>query len=58
LQGATYKRARALQPTIDHRDSQAICDFVICAWRTNDAKHDMSIDELKTFCRLVLEHNP
>ena len=51
-------RARALQPTIDHRDSQAICDFVICAWRTNDAKHDMSIDELKTFCRLVLEHNP
>ncbi|MCP9832844.1 hypothetical protein KBY95_00685 [Cyanobium sp. Aljojuca 7A6] len=58
LQGATYKRARALQPTIDHRDSRPICDFVICAWRTNDAKHDMSSEELKEFCRLVLEHNP
>lgn len=57
-QGASYKRARAMQPTIDHRNSEPICDFVICSWRTNDAKHDMSIEELKEFCRLVLEHNP
>ncbi|MCP9828780.1 hypothetical protein KBZ19_09810 [Synechococcus sp. L2F] len=57
-QGASYKRARAMQPTIDHRNSEPICDFVICSWRTNDAKHDMSIEELKEFSRLVLEHNP
>lgn len=58
LRGGAYKKELAMKPTIDHRNSEPVCDFVICAWRTNDAKHDMSIDELKEFCRLVLEHNP
>ena len=54
----TYKRAQAMQPTINHRKSEPVCDFVICDWRTIDVKHDMSIDELKEICRLDLEHNP
>jgi hypothetical protein len=57
LRGGAYKKELAMKPTIDHRNSEPVCDFVICAWRTNDAKHDMSIDELKECCRLVLEHN-
>jgi len=47
-----------MQPTINHRKSEPVCDFVICDWRTIDVKHDMSIDELKEICRLDLEHNP
>ncbi|MFQ6539738.1 MULTISPECIES: hypothetical protein [Aphanothece] len=54
--GASYKRARAMQPTIDHRESLPELDFVICAWRTNDAKHDMTHEELLEFCRRVLAH--
>lgn len=56
-QGAAYKRARSMQPSIDHRNSLPVCDFVICAWRTNDAKSDMSIEEFKALCNLVLIHN-
>jgi hypothetical protein len=31
---------------------------VICAWRTNDAKHDMTPPELLEFCKAVLNHSP
>ena len=53
-EGAAYKRARWMQPTVDHLNSLPVCDFVICSWRTNDAKGDMSVEELKEFCGLVL----
>ena len=33
-------------------------DVVICAWRTNDSKHDMSPQELLAFCRAVIRHSP
>lgn len=55
--GGVYKRQLALLPTIDHRNNTPEADFVICGWRTNDSKHDQSIEELKAFCRMVLEHN-
>ncbi len=32
-----HKRHYALLPTIDHRTNRPEADFVICAWRTNDA---------------------
>ena len=32
--------------------------LVICAWRTNDAKHDMTPQELLAFCKAVLNHSP
>ena len=55
--GTAYKRTLAMQPSVDHRNGLPICDFVICAWRTNDAKSDMTLDELKEFARRLLEHN-
>jgi hypothetical protein len=53
-----HKKQYAMLPTIDHRSNQPEPDFVICAWRTNDAKHDMSPAELLQFCQAVLNHSP
>lgn len=54
--GGAHKKQYALLPTIDHRSNVPEPDFVICAWRTNDAKHDMTPQELVEFCRRVLAH--
>lgn len=52
-----YKRQFALLPTVDHvGDGTGPADFRICAWRTNDAKHDMSVEEFVALCRRVLRH--
>jgi hypothetical protein len=51
-----HKKLYALLPTIDHRFNTPTPDFVICAWRTNDAKHDMTPEELLEFCRRVVAH--
>ena len=53
-----HKKHHALLPTIDHRTNTPEADFVICAWRTNDAKHDMTPEELLAFCRAVIAHSP
>ena len=53
-----HKKQYATLPTIDHRNNKADADFVICAWRTNDAKHDMTPEELLTFCRAVIAYSP
>ena len=53
-----HKRQYAMLPTIDHHSNRPEPDFVICAWRTNDAKHDMTPEELLTFCRAVIAHSP
>jgi hypothetical protein len=52
------KKRYAMLPTIDHRTNQPEPDFVICAWCTNDAKHDMTPQELLQFCTAVLNHSP
>jgi len=52
-----HKKQYAMLPTIDHRTNKPEADFVICAWRTNDAKHDMTPEELLTFCRAVIAHS-
>jgi hypothetical protein len=51
------RKQYALLPTVDHRTNQPEPDFVICAWRTKDAKHDMTPQELLAFCRAVLNHS-
>ena len=40
--GKTYKRKFALMPTVDHINAEAKPEFVICSWRMNDAKNDLS----------------
>jgi len=52
------KKQYAMLPTIDHRSNRPEPDVVICAWRTNDAKHDMTPQELLAFCRAVVNHSP
>ncbi len=31
--------------------------FVICAWRTNDAKNDISHTEFVALCQWVVDHH-
>lgn len=53
-----YKRSFGLLPTIDHHDAAAtVADFRICAWRTNDAKHDLTTLEFIELSKRVLEHH-
>lgn len=50
-----YKHGFALLPTVDHvGDGTGPADFVICAWRTNDAKADLSRQEFLALCRRVV----
>ena len=52
-----YKSGFAMLPTVDHLEAD-IHDsgFEICAWRTNDAKNDLSQDDFIDLCRKVLSH--
>jgi hypothetical protein len=55
---AVYKSSFALLPTVDHimGDNERY-DFVICSWRTNDAKADLPYSEFLALCRRVVEHS-
>ena len=50
-----YKKKFALLPTVDHVDELGIAKFKICAWRTNDAKNDLSLNELIDFCKKIIK---
>lgn len=54
--GAEHKRRFALLPTPSQPSGNPEPAFVICAWRTNDARHDMRPEELLEFCRRVVAH--
>ena len=55
--GRSYKAGFALLPTVDHvGDGLGEADFKICAWRTNDAKSDLTHDEFVALCRRVVKH--
>lgn len=55
--GSIYKAGFALLPTVDHIPSADYrYDFVICGWRTNNAKSDLTHDEFLTLCSRVLAH--
>ena len=54
----SYKARFALLPTVDHvGDGTGRADFKICAWRTNDAKGDLALDEFVALCARVLAAN-
>jgi hypothetical protein len=54
-----YKQKFALLPTVDHvGDGLGPADFVICAWRTNDAKNDLPLKDFVDLCRRVVAANP
>lgn len=53
--GRSYKKGFALLPTVDHvDDGLGEPNFVICSWRVNDAKNDLSFDEFVDVCRKVV----
>ncbi len=53
---SAYKAELALLPTVDHiLNEDGSFGFVICAWRTNDAKNDLSLSEFVQLCRRVIE---
>jgi hypothetical protein len=55
--GRNYKAKSAYLPTADHvGDGLGAADFEICAWRTNDAKNDLSHSDFVALCRLVVAH--
>lgn len=57
-QKGAYKEKFALLPSVDHnKDDAGNLEFRICAWRTNDAKNDLSINDFKKLCRLVLSND-
>ncbi len=53
-----YKLGFALLPTVDHVfEPDGSWRFVICAWRTNDAKNDMSHKDFVALCQRVVDHH-
>jgi hypothetical protein len=53
-----YKAALGLLPTVDHvGDGLGEANFKICAWRTNDAKNDLSYLDFVDLCRRVIERH-
>lgn len=54
-----YKAELVLLPSVDHvGDGLGETDFKICAWRTNDAKRDLSHDDFVALCRRVAMPEP
>lgn len=53
-----YKAGFALLPSVDHvGDGLGEANFKICAWRTNDAKNDLTYLDFIDLCRLVVQHH-
>ena len=53
--GRNYKKQFAMLPSVDHvGDGKGPADFKVCAWRTNDAKNDLSYEEFLELCRKVI----
>lgn len=56
--GRLYKATLALLPSIDHvGDGLGEANFKLCAWRTNDAKSDLTHDEFVALCYRVVAHH-
>ena len=51
-----YKARFALLPTVDHvDDGMGAANFLICSWRVNDAKNDLSREEFVQLCHRVVD---
>lgn len=56
--GREYKKQFGDLPTVDHvGDKNEEMMFNICAWRINDAKNDLTLEEFIQVCKEVLERN-
>ena len=54
---SVYTAGFAVLPTVDHvARPDGRWDFVICTWRTNDAKNDLGHSEFIDLCRRVIAH--
>ena len=54
-QKGQYKKRFALLPSLDHiSDGCGATLFKICAWRTNDAKNDLTYQEFVDLCTKVI----
>lgn len=54
--GVVYKHELALLPTVDHVDpGSEEPQFQICGWRTNACKNDLTVEELREFCKTLLQ---
>jgi hypothetical protein len=52
-----YKKGFWMLPTVDHTfDEAGKQKFVICSWKLNDAKSDLSLEEFYDLCESVLRH--
>jgi hypothetical protein len=52
-----YKKKFGRLPTVDHTfDSKGEAKFVICSWRVNDMKSDLTIAEFCELCSMVITH--
>ena len=55
--GSSYKTQFALLPSVDHvSERRGPTEFTICAWRTNAAKNDLSIEDFIQLCEKVIKH--
>lgn len=52
-----YKADYAFLPTVDHVATEDRYEFVICGWRTNDAKNDLALETFVDLCRRVVERH-
>lgn len=51
----TYKHQFGLLPTVDHvGDGLGEANFLICGWRMNDAKNDLTMEDFEKLCIAVL----
>ncbi|MFN8757415.1 MAG: hypothetical protein ACK5XA_01270, partial [Tagaea sp.] len=58
-EGREYKHRYSMLPTVDHVENRrSAAQFVICSWRTNDAKSDLSYEEFLELCRKILAYEP
>jgi hypothetical protein len=52
-----YKKKFWLLPTVDHTfDERGEQKFVICSWKINDAKSDLTLEEFHALCETVLRN--
>jgi len=58
LKRGKYKRDFADLPTVDHLNGWGEpIEFVICSWKVNDAKNDLSREEFVELCKQVIGGN-
>jgi hypothetical protein len=56
--GRAYKSGFADLPTVDHiDDGMGSVNIVVCSWRVNACKSDLTLEEFLAVCRSVQEYH-